>query len=150
MNLLEALEKKRALTTVIDDLEDSFSININNLEKLTEILTDVDKFVDELFHMERLITRHYQETMVTSEESVADALTHVDALNRKIEALKYLLLEVTREEILTGNKSTLSKRVILTSIIHYETIKDNLVTKVKEICYNTPFIDDKSKDVILR
>jgi len=146
MNLLEALEKKRALESILNDLIEDMDSKFCDLESLSATLSEIDNYVDDIFGMERNINFCYQNTKVSKTESISDAFSHIDGLTKKIEVLKYLLLRINKKEILTGTSVGLDQKSVLSSIRYYEDLKNKLVDRVKEVCENTPFIIEELED----
>jgi hypothetical protein len=141
MNLLEALEKKRALESVINDKIDTLKSNLYDRDTLSEILTEIESFVDQYFTIERTIEKEYNSTLLTPSETISDVISYVDGINRKIEVLRFLLLSANKEEIETGKKTDVDIKIILASIERYKELENILVKKIRNAC-TEKFLDD--------
>jgi len=135
MNLVEALEKKKAIWIVIEDRLDTLSDNIYDQEELSSILIEIDSLVDQFYSLERLIQKNYESTKVSSTESIADVLSYLDGLAKKIDVLKHLLLELHKNKINTGVTSDIDVDSLLQSIRQYESMQSALLKKVKDVCF---------------
>lgn len=137
MNLLEALEKRKALESALDDRLESLSDNLGDTESVSKLMTDIDGLIDETFSLGRRVDRQYNNTLISKTESISDVISYIDGLTKKINVLRYLLLTANKHEIETGEKTGVSAHTLLTSIQHYETLKNSLVKKVRDVCFDT-------------
>ena len=137
MNLLEALEKKKALESALGDRIDSLDEFLDDSESMSKVMTKIDSLVDTVFNLGRKIERQYNKVLISKTESISDVISYIDGLTKKINVLRYLLLTANKREIDTGEKTSVSAQTLLTSIQHYEALKNSLVSKVKDVCFNT-------------
>jgi len=140
MNLLEALEKKKALESILEDKLESLSNHLNDVEEMTLILTSIDSTIDNVFSLGRKVDILYNNTLVSKTESISDVISYVDGLTKKINVLRYLLLAANKYEIETSEKTSVSAVTLLNTIQHYESLKNSLVTEIRTVCLKTELI----------
>jgi len=140
MNLLEALEKKKALESILEDKLESLSNHLNDIEEMTLILTSIDSTIDNVFSLGRKVDILYNNTLVSKTESISDVISYVDGLTKKINVLRYLLLAANKYEIETSEKTSVSAVTLLNTIQHYESLKNSLVTEIRTVCLKTELI----------
>lgn len=140
MNLLEALEKKKALESILEDKLESLLNHLNDIEELTDILTNIDSTVDNIFSLGRKVDILYNSTLISKTESISDVISYVDGLTKKINVLRYLLLAANKYEIETSEKTSVSAVTLLNTIQHYESLKNSLVTEIRTVCLKTELI----------
>lgn len=137
MNLLEALEKKKALESALEDRLELLSTCLDDQEEISRLMTAIDTLVDEIFGLGRKVDRKYETTFISQTETISDVISYIDGLTKKINILRYLLITANKHEIDTGEKTSVSANTLLTSIQHYEAMKNSLVSKVKSVCLDT-------------
>ncbi|MCK5020534.1 MAG: hypothetical protein KAS32_26180 [Candidatus Peribacteraceae bacterium] len=137
MNLLEALEKKKAIEEVIQDKTNSIEQYLQDQIMLSEVLTDIDSLIDQFYELERLIQKNYESVMVSQTESISDVISYADALSEKINVLKHLLLQAYKNQITINIKSDVDTKIVITSIKQYEDLRSVLIKKIKDVCFNT-------------
>ena len=137
MNLIEALERKKALEETIQDRLESILEHLDRQVILSGILTDIDSLIDQFYTLERLIQKSYESTMVSSTESISDIITYADGLSKKVDALKFLITAALKKEIEDGTRPSIDIDTVLASIKQYEELKSILIKKVKDVCFNT-------------
>ena len=137
MNLLEALERKKALESSLEDRIDTLKIFLSDEENLSHTMGDIDLLIDDIFKLDRQIEIKYNNTLVSKTESISDVISYIDGLTKKVNVLRYLLLTANKYEIETGEKTKVSAQTLLASIKHYEALKNSLVSKVRDVCFDT-------------
>lgn len=147
MNLISALEKNKALLSLIDDKVLSIKNSLYDIEKLSDILTEIDGFIDEYYKTERSIDKYYNEIKISQTETISDALSHVDCLEYKIKVLQQLLLETNKTEIKYGEKTEIESDPIISTINYYKSLKNNLLDNIREVCFNMVFDDELGDEI---
>jgi len=141
MNLLQALEKKRALEEVIEEKTTALLQHLDDSKILSTLLNELDALIETYYRVEREIENKYHSTKVSNTESISDVISYVDSIDKKIEVLKFLLLQSHKQEIETGNQTDVSHSTVMSSIKQYEELRHALVKKIKEVC-TTTFLAD--------
>jgi hypothetical protein len=141
MKILQALERKRAYEELLEEALSFVGSNISNSTDLSSSLEKIDKYIEEIFYLDRKITNKYYETVVAqtkdSSENITDALSYIDCLDKKIAVMKYFLLCLNKEEIQNNKTSVLDVNAILSTVSQYEDLKNTLSRKIRSICLET-------------
>lgn len=133
MNILEALSKKKALKSIIEEKTQSLSLNMSHEDVMYKILTEIDSYIEELFVLDRVIEKSYENNLVSKTESLADLVGYIECLDLKIETLEFLLKEGFTFNI-KHKTSIVDTSRILNTLTKYESMKSALVAKVRDIC----------------
>lgn len=142
MNLLEALEAKRALESIVVDITETLSSKLHDKNEVSSSLSEIDKYIEKLFYFERVVEKKYSNTMITDTESIADVISYIDCFSRKIDVLRSLLLLANREKILSDTAVDLDINTLIATIHQYEDIKNTMIKKVKTACASITIEDN--------
>ena len=137
LNLLGALEKKNTLESIIQERIGELSLHIDDRTNLSVALAEIDSLVDSYFSLERQIQKKYEITMVSTTETIADVVSYAESLSLKAKALKALLLSIHKFEIEQKGESCIDKDHILLSIEKHEDLRNNLIKKIRDVCFKT-------------
>ena len=137
MNLVEAIEQKKALEDIIQEQIDSLQSYLDDKIILSEILTEIDHYIDQFFILERLIQKGYESTMISSSESISDVISYIDSITKKIDVLKHVILQSNKSLIKNRQNTDVDINTVLSSIKQYEELKNILIKKVKDACFST-------------
>lgn len=141
MNILEALERKNALGDLIEEKKESLKYLLYDADKLSELLDEIGSLTDEWFYLERSIERAYNTTMVSSTETISDAISYADSLDKKISVFKYLLRLSNRAEVERKDTTEVDAGSVLNTIDEYEQAKNKLVKSIRDLCSITEIKD---------
>lgn len=141
MNILEALERKNALGDLIEEKKESLKYLLYDADKLSESLNEIGSLTDEWFYLERSIERAYSTTMVSPTETISDAISYVDSLDKKINVFKYLLRLSNRTEVERRDATEVDANSVLNTIDEYEQAKNKLVKSIRDLCSITKIKD---------
>lgn len=83
MNLLEALEKKKALESALEDRLELLSTCLDDQEEISRLMTAIDTLVDEIFGLGRKVDRKYETTFISQTETISDVISYIDGLTKK-------------------------------------------------------------------
>jgi hypothetical protein len=137
MNLIEALERKKAINEIISDKTEYITECLNDAEVLSKNLCELDSLVDKFYSLERLVQKRYEETKISDTESISDVISYVDALSKKINILEFLLLTSNKNFIIFGLENEVDTDTVLFTIEQYKELRNKLVKKIKDVCFKT-------------
>lgn len=137
MNLLELVNVREVYTTLLVDLIDELDVHFLNIENLSAALNRVEKTIDTLMLVEREINRNYNSVYISETETIADVYSYVEGLDRKIDVLSNLMIDIQKKEIVSKIDIDLDYDNILKSIGRYENLKKSLLEQIQKVCLET-------------
>lgn len=142
MNVLKALEKKKAIRAIINNKLNNIVSNIESTETLSNNLEDISSYIDTFFKLERDIDTAYNSVFISNTETIADVISYADCITKKIEILREILHAILIKETETKVDLKADADLILMSIHSFENLKNKLIDKIKDVCNCTPISNE--------